>query len=535
MADGNQIKAAYKLDLGVDALQYINKLNGGIMLGKRKKLAGKVKYVYGLILAVSITLSSVASAGDVFDLPVDYDVEVGMREVTLSDFNGDGKPDIATANWGSYHWRDGNIVDPSVSIYFGNGDGTFQERITQYIQRMGRWGIEKGNRPIKIASGDFNGDGKIDLALSSDSSDPLYAIYIMKGNGDGTFAEPYYPLPQFNLGWRFVAFLGNLKTGDFNGDGMLDLIAPGTGWPSATIAVFIGKGDGTFSEVKEHRVGVNAHIQNITTGDFNNDGSPDITFTIDKVYVLINNGDGTFQQSDYSGIYYIDALESIDTNGDGNLDIAVTNRDFMRITAGVHILEGNGDGTFQIGTSLVLPHLPYEASAGDFNCDGAQDLVTLSSGYRDGYMTLSLNGGDGTYEEYDPYLLDPKRRHSWWESVAADISGDGIDDVIVSVLHREKLSVVVNTGNACGPKSLADIVDVIDSMLLEGEITNGGVANALMTSLDNAQRNLETSPVSGENMLEATIKKIEAQAGKKISTEAAEKLIGYLTAIIEAL
>ncbi|MGH9316094.1 MAG: FG-GAP repeat domain-containing protein, partial [Thermoanaerobaculia bacterium] len=111
--------------------------------------------------------------------------------IAVGDFNGDGKPDLATANTGD-----------GVSILLGNGDGTVQAAVN--------YGV--GTAPLSVAVADFNGDGKADLGIANFSSGN---VSILLGNGNGTFQ----PVVNYGAGSgpRFLA------AGDFNGDGKPDL------------------------------------------------------------------------------------------------------------------------------------------------------------------------------------------------------------------------------------------------------------------------------------------------------------------------
>ena len=175
--------------------------------------------------------------------------------VAVGDFNHDGNLDVATTQAYPYYNSNG------VSILLGNGDGTF--RSAQAYS-----GIEE---PTAIASGDFNGDKKFDLAVTDYLFD---TIVILQGNGDGTFT---------NIGQWFAGFNPSaVAVSDFNMDGKADLAVSDYG--SNGVSVLPGKGDGTFPIVLNLPTG--ASPSDVVAVDLNHDGSSDL--------VVVNNGDNTF-------------------------------------------------------------------------------------------------------------------------------------------------------------------------------------------------------------------------------------------------
>jgi hypothetical protein len=205
--------------------------------------------------------------------------------VGVADVNGDGILDVlfegeAQGNGG-------------VEVYLGNGDGNFTFKTTAYENNF------DGN-PIGI--GDFNGDGKLDIAVTDD-----YQIDVYLGNGDGTF-QPYVPY-ACPLGYCY----GSITAADLNGDGKLDLIV-------GEMNVFMGNGDGTFTPgFSFSPVGEGVNV----VGDFNGDGKLDIAVIGPSVSVYLGNGDGTFQNPTSSGAFYSGAGTGSfgDFNRDGQLDI----------------------------------------------------------------------------------------------------------------------------------------------------------------------------------------------------------------------
>src|SRR5579872_2723485 len=148
--------------------------------------------------------------------PVSYDLRTEVSSIAVADVNGDGKPDVIVTGFGD--------TTSYVSVLLGNGDGTLQAPVN----------LSVGTFPQSVAIGDFNGDGKPDLAVAADD-----ALYLLLGNGNGTFHAPVSLLSGTGL---------SVIAADFNGDGKLDLalgqFAQASG--KGTVAVLMGNGNGTF-------------------------------------------------------------------------------------------------------------------------------------------------------------------------------------------------------------------------------------------------------------------------------------------------
>jgi hypothetical protein len=303
------------------------------------------------------------------------------RPVT-GDFNRDGKLDILT------------IVDSTnpdfsglvggYALLLGNGDGTFEVQ---------------GSMPGFIESwavGDFNGDGKLDLFLDVHQYQQPGVFVTMLGNDDGTFQNPI-------TATSFTQDASEILMGDFNGDGKLDValdssLGNGHG-PSFT--VLLGNGDGTFQQMQT--VALNEETLCGMVGDFNRDGKLDLLACSNNnvgIAVLLGNGDGTFQiPTSLTPLTFgpID-VEVADVNGDGKLDLVAV----QDASAGsIAVLLGNGDGTFQPALTYPAGVNPTQAIIGDFNADGKLDLALPAS-----ISLYILSGnGDGTFGSPESFAI----------------------------------------------------------------------------------------------------------------------------------
>jgi hypothetical protein len=309
-----------------------------------------------------------------------------------------------------------NTSDNTVSVLVGNGDGTFQP---QTIFRV-------GNAPGGIVAADLNGDGKLDLAVTNASDG---TVSILLGNGDGTFAQ------QINDG------VGKSPQGiavaDFNGDGKPDLAV--TNQNDGTVSILLGNGDGTFK--KQFTLPVGKSPLGITAGAFTGSGKPQDLVVVNSadntLSVLLGKGDGTFSAqsviADQIGTAPV-SIAAADFNRDGKLDVDITSN------GTITVLLGNGDGTFQYSPTLVASVLfsPLGMAVGDFNSDGILDLAVTNS---NGSTALILTGnGDGTFQSQNSYVVGK----SPGVIAAADLNGDGKLDLVNVNSGDNTISVLVD-------------------------------------------------------------------------------------------
>ncbi|AFU18122.1 Na-Ca exchanger/integrin-beta4 (plasmid) [Bacillus thuringiensis MC28] len=285
-----------------------------------------------------------------------------------------------------------------------------------------------GTHPVGITSGDFNGDGNLDLAVANNSF-----VSILLGVGIGTF------LPAMNINIGDSPLLGILAA-DFNGDGKLDLAVTNDA-PGNDVSVLLGNGDGTFQPSTFYPAG-DAPIA-ITTGDFNGDGKLDLAITdvdvgANNVSVLLGNGDGTFQPpSSFPVGQSPVGIASADFNGDGKLDLVVANE----FSQNISVLLENGDGTFQPAVNFpvgTVGSFPLLLTVADFNNDGLFDLAVGNLGTNN--ISVLLGNGDGTFQAAVNFEVGQSPE----VIIAADFNNDGAIDIAVPNYESNNVSVLLN-------------------------------------------------------------------------------------------
>jgi uncharacterized protein (TIGR03437 family) len=396
--------------------------------------------------------------------------------IAIADVNGDGIPDLVTAGFNG------------IATLLGNGDGTFRTGpfTTLYTAQS------------FLATGDFNKDGKQDVAVTDLLSG---LIYILLGNGDGTFKPVSQYVIQYGPGTFYVE--------DFDRDGNLDIVFA-QGHPDALITlpytqivgVLFGKGDGTFAGAPAYLVP--GGPTSMVTADFNGDGKPDLAVWSTPPEILPGAGGGSFQTAvpinaaGGAGLAYI-GLATGDLNGDGKADLvvndggngalvflgngdgtfqpsravasggsgssfvaigdfnndhkpdlAIANHDSNSVT----VDPGNGDGTFKAGATFSVGSSPSFLLAADFNRDGNLDLAVVNSGFifmdnNPGSISILLGKGDGTFRPAENLSVSAT---IWPNSVSTgDFNQDGIPDLIVSAATENfNWTLVVFIGNGDG-------------------------------------------------------------------------------------
>ena len=324
------------------------------------------------------------------------------RSIVIADFNGDNKPDIASCDEGSN----------TVSIFLGNGDGTFGSRNT----------VTVGSNPTSMAVLDFNRDGKLDLAVTNYNSN---TVSLLAGNGSGGFsAAQTVPV---------AAYPSCIGVADLNGDDRADLVVTSF---SNSVSVILGGATGTFGSATTYSTSSprgTVSFCSVALGYFSGHDTLDIAAaSMDStVYVFRGNGNGTFSSSTinwFSGIYKPVSIVASDFNNDGNTDFAVANNTQGTVT----IRLGDGTGSFASPITVTVPASSTNGiTVADINGDGLPDFIVNS--YGDGSAYIVKNNGSGSFS----YLSTTTVGASSLAIAVGDLNGDrsnipsgllGIDD-----------------------------------------------------------------------------------------------------------
>jgi uncharacterized membrane protein len=277
-------------------------------------------------------------------------------------------------------------TNDSVSILLGNGNGTFQPAVV--------YAVGSANT-LALAAGDFNGDGKLDLAVSADPGGTQ--IFILPGNGNGTFGSVISPFSTANETTGSV-----FSAADLNGDGKLDLVFDCGTLGTANACVALGNGDGTFATLSSLATG--SVLLSAAVGDFNGDGKLDLGVSYESsgnalLAVALGNGDGTFGTLATvdtiplpTGAFNA-SLTAADVDGNGVQDLVLYFKSCdppNPCSGNLQSYSGNGDGTFQPALpSLGAPVGDSNVLIGDFNADGILDIAVATG--------VLLGNGDGTF------------------------------------------------------------------------------------------------------------------------------------------
>jgi phospholipase C len=395
----------------------------------------------------------------------DFPVGNSPRWVTAADFNNDQTLDLAVANFN----------DNTVTVYTGNGNGTFTLKST----------LPTGAGPISLVAADFNGDGILDLAVANQT---LNDIWTFSGNGDGTFVSKGEAFQTVQPTWIAAA--------DFNQDGAIDLAIANNVDP--TVSIWPGLGDGTFYPTASPPVGRPNPIA-VAIADFDPLATTPAPFGVpdfaelnskDKPQPTVSYGLGlgnaTFTWT------FVDppppphwpttgrgptSMVAADFNGDGFVDLAVTNR----TDATVSILLNQGDANFIASPTLTTAVGPQFIVAGDFNGDSKVDLATINQATNS--VSIFLGNGNGSFQAKNDFQTGASPA----AAAVGDFNNDGFLDLAVANSNSNNISIMRQSGTG-GPAVSFNPTNLSFSVVTIG--SSSSPKGVVMTNTGNAALNI---------------------------------------------
>jgi hypothetical protein len=383
------------------------------------------KLIFAMMLSAALTANCGTSSGVTSPIATrnsHFSVGTAPGSVEIADLNGDGKLDIIVANEQSNN----------VTILLGDGKGEF-------TQAKGS-PFPAGHAPSDIAIGDFNRDGKLDLAFANHEEKHLT---VLLGNGQGGFT----PAPNSPFAVEVKPHTHGVATGDLNGDGNLDLVTDS--WGNDQVSVLFGDGKGSFNTSGTFLDVGKMPYQRVRVGDINGDGKSDIITTNlegDNVTILLGNSKGGFKQSTSSPFPCGESPFNFaigDVNGDGKPDLAIVNSPSSTADRhgkdGLTILLGDGAGGFRMlaGSPFATGRIPNRVAIGDVNGDGIGDIAVSSPDGNNITMFLMSNKGVASSSRI---AIGGKPKGL----AIRDLNGDGKADIVITNNSANIVTVILS-------------------------------------------------------------------------------------------
>ena len=350
-----------------------------------------------------------------------------------------------------------------------------------------------GGGSYSVVVGNFNGDGISDLVTANYFND---SVSVLLGQGNGSFG----PATDFSV--RFSPQY--VVVGDFNNDGISDLVTANDEYN--TVSVLLGQGNGSFGPATNFSVGDRAF--SVAVGDFSGDGISDLAVAqpdSNTVSVLLGQGNGSFSPATNFSVGDQPFSVAVgDFNGDGISDLATANGKFNNVT----VLLGEGNGSFGPATSFSTGgNGTYKVAVGDFNSDGISDLVTANQFSNN--VSVLLGQGNGSFGPATNFSAGGGP----FSVTVGDFNGDGISDLATANGNFNNVSVLLGEGNGSfGPAtSFSTGIFTLPTSVAVGDFNGDGKPDLAAANQFSPTVNIllnttitNTPPVAGADTISAT-------------------------------
>ena len=357
----------------------------------------------------------------------------------------------------------------AVTILLGKGNGAFGRRLT----------FRAPNYSTSMATADLNRDGKLDLVIGREARFSVLqgreaTFRVLLGRGNGTFGAAR----SYTVG----AYPGALAIADVNADHRPDIVCA----YGDQVKVLLGRGHGTFEAARGVVVDPYSFVHSLTLGDLNGDGRRDVIVggqegvnqPVGTLSVLLGKGTGGFKAAvtTMTGEFLPEGLAVIDVNGDGKRDLLVADyvdgSDYGDPTyCAVAVFLGNGDGSFSPGAQYVVgQNEPSAFKVADFNRDGNADLLVATAGS----LYILLGNGDGTFQAPVEFASGAD------DAPVGDFNRDGKPDVVGVNWQGAMASVYLNRSTSATYRGLADGVWYFHVRAVDANAVGGPTATRVV-------------------------------------------------------
>jgi len=340
-----------------------------------------------------------------------------------------------------------NGTSDDVSVLLGNGNGTFQSAVS--------FGV--GKIPLALIAEDMDRDGVLDLVLALSGSDQ---VVVLKGDGKGLFQK--VTNQTAGKGTTFIA------SHDLNGDGWSDVVAINSGrfgyYPPFNLSVLLNDGKGKLQEpvVYEQARGEGMFPTGVFIGEFTGDETADLAVTWSQpswssanglVSILTNSGEGTFTPfKDMQPGLTLSAIQGADIDQNGLMDLAVTS--LYADTVGILLQQHPGE--FQALAPIKVGFAPVGVAIQDINGDDKFDLVVVNRDSNS--LSLFVGDGRGAFTSVGHFGVGATPA----AVVVKDFDQDHLPDLATASTNIDGVSVLLSGGGAIPLPSISTDVLVFE-------------------------------------------------------------------------